>query len=466
MALTAGCGSTVRQRGALSTDEGLSPTTAPAVDGGLGETPDGPAASAAGSPGARASATRTGGTTRAASAAVKGSIELGFITTAVSNAGALGFATGQSFTDRQVFDAVVAEYNARGGMAGRKIVPIFANTDTAATSWDSQFQAACAQFTQDNKVQAVLGYVFVFLDNFEQCLARASVAHFYGGYQPGDGRAQKDFPTLVSTAHPTVDIADLTVFKGAVQSRLLTPATKLGVLIDNCAHGRRAFDASAAYLKAQHIDYELVEMSCASGSGDVTSASATISNAELRFATRGVDVVAAGGVALLVFMAAAESQGYHPTYLTSAGGAALEPNAPSAQLAKLHGFGWLPAVDVNQGHQPGPRSAAQQACLGMLQKHGLTPTGYNDFMIAYTTCDSMALYEQALIRTGGRSAATDVVPAALASMPTFLGAAPYGGRLTSTVSQRGGAAQWREWGWAGDCSCFTYRGSAYPIPSL
>ena len=83
----------------------------------------------------------------------------------------------------------------------------------------------------------------------------------------------------------------------------------------------------APYLKAQHVTYDLVTGSSATGSTDITSASAAVSSAELRFATEGVQLVFAGGIPLLLFIASAQSQGLHPQYVTSAGGAAFEPNA-------------------------------------------------------------------------------------------------------------------------------------------
>jgi substrate-binding family protein len=476
LALTAACGSTVQRRAGSTTDVGLGHLTVAGDNGATVDTNAGDGVDATGGAtanGGAATANGSAATTVSRSAvprtagAVTGPIQVGFLTTAVSNAGAAGLSTGSSFTDREVYDALVAELNASGGLAGRKIVPVYGTTDTASSNWSSQFQAACTNLTQDHKVTAVLGYAFIFLDSFEQCLLKAGVPHLYGGYQPGDIQAQKEFPNVVSIANPTVDIAYITTFTGAMKTGLLTPATKLGVMIDDCAGGVRSFNASAApFLKAHNITYDLVTGSCSTGSSDVTSASAAVSSAELRFASKGVQLVAAGGIPLLLFMAAAQSQGYHPQYVTSAGGAAFEPNAPAPQLANLHGFGWLPAVDVNPAHQPYPVTAAQQRCVSMLQRHGLTPKAYNDFLTAYITCDSLSLYALALTRTNGHTDATAIEQAVVAAMPSFQGASTYAGRLMSNATQRGGPAQYREWGWTPDCSCYTYRGPTYSIPTL
>ena len=486
--LATGCGSTVQVKSTLqSGGSGLGGTEAPAGtaagqsagSGGLsttapgsgGLTTTGGSATGGGGPSSGGTAAPQAGSTggsalQPGAGSLTGPIELGFMTTTVGNAQSLGVNAGQTYSDQQMFDALVKETNAHGGLAGRKILPVYGDTDTASSDWNTQFNAACSKLTQDHKVKAVLGYVFVFLDSFEQCLAKAGVAHLYGGYQPGDVQAQRDFPNVTSTTHPTVDVANLTVLKGALQTGRLSTKSKLGILVDDCAHGLRAFaNSTEPYLKAQHLTYEVVKMDCAAGSGDAGPAATSVKNAQLQFSAHGVDTVFAGGVALLLFMANAESQSYHPQYLTSVGGAALEPNAPSGQLANMHGFGWLPAVDTNQTHQPNAPRPAQQACLKMLRNQGLNPTAYNDFMAAYIACDALNLYARALVRTGGRTDPAQIQQAVLAEMPGFAGAATYDGVLRNGAGQRGGPGRWREYGWTGSCSCFTYRGPTYPIPT-
>lgn len=481
----AACGSTVQVKGQATVGDGVSTipggTTA---QGGLGAVPAagsgqlGPggglaASTTGGTAGGPTGGSTTGGSTGAAvptgrsgaTVASRQPIQIGFIATSVGNAAALGVNAGQSYTDRDGITAIVQEYNAQGGLAGHKIEPVFGDTDTASTNWENEFARACSTFTQDNYVKAVIGYIFVFLPSFENCLAKAKVPHLYGGYQPGDVAAQRAFPTLVSTAHPTVDGFNLAVLEGALASGRLTKRTKLGILLDTCANGDRAYRSSTEpWLKAHGVDYQYVQMDCAQGSGDASSGAATVSNAELRFSQTGVDTVFAFGVALLVFMEDAESQNYHPQYLTGVGGAALEANAPAAQMVNVHGYGWLPSVDVNPGHQPYPQTAAQKACVAKLVKHGLRPTAYNDFMAAYQLCDGLELYARALERTGGSTEATGIVSALESSMPAFLGAGTYGGRFVVGPRQRGGASTYRETGWTDSCSCMTYRGPTRPMP--
>lgn len=482
--LVAGCGSTVQTAQApLSSGAGVGTTNGPAPAGGsnLSVPAGGNAAAVSGTPGfvaggglsssstTGASAT-TGGTSAttgsapAVPAASKGPIQLGFIVTNTSNAGSLGINAGQTYTDKQLYNALVAAMNKSGGINGRKIQPVYGVTDTASANWNSDFQAACAKFTQDNHVAAVLGYIFVFLDSFESCLAKAGVPHLYGGYQPGDVSQQREYPGLVSTTAPTSDVHWQVGLEGAVTSGLLTPKNKLGIIVDTCANDDKAFNRVAVpYLKAHHITYETVVGQCSQGQSDTGSASAQIQNAELQFRSQGVDTVFVEGVPALLFAEDAESQHWYPTYLMTFAGAAFESNVPTDQLKNFHGFGMIPSVDVDPLHQPYAWNASEKRCLDMLKSQGLTPQAYNDYFEAFTTCDSLFLYAAALKADGGQTAVGPVISALSSVIGRTLLSSTYAGSGRYVADQHGGPAVWRQWGWTSSCSCFTYIGQPHPI---
>jgi ABC-type branched-subunit amino acid transport system substrate-binding protein len=401
---------------------------------------------------------------------VAGPIELGFMTTNVGNAQNAGINAGQTFSDKQLYNALIKEYNLSGGVAGRRIVPVYGDTDTAASNWNTQFQAACQKLTDDHKVKAVLGYVFVFLDSFEQCLAKRGVPHLYGGFGPGDVQAQRDFPDIVSVAHPTLDITHKTILAGALATGRLTKSSKLGILYDSCSHGDRAFTRSTEpFLKAHGISYESVSSTCSEGSADASAVVASAQSAQLQFASHGVDVVLIPNqITMLFFMQAAESQAYRPAYINQGGGGALEAQGgavPRAQLRNLHGYGWAPAIDVSPSRQPYAATPPQRACLDKLKRNGLVPTQFADFMLAYVTCDSLDLYARALTVTGGDPDRLTIRSALARVLPELPGRATYGGRLTTSMLQRGGPARYRESGWDDGCSCITYRGPVRAVPT-
>ncbi len=487
--LSAACGSTVQLKSQVQSGDGLTPSQQ--VTDGTGSTSSTGSLGTGGTTGTATGSAPIGGTTgsgttggsgtvvvpgstsgtagsgTSGTAVVPGNhdpIQIGFVTTSVGNADSLGVNVGSSYPDKSMFEALVASYNAQGGIAGHKIKPVYGATDTASNNWANQFAAVCAQFTQDNHVKAVIGYIFVFLPSFENCLTKAHVPHLYGGYQPGDLTDQSQYPTIVATGHPSVDGAGLTPLVGGLRSGLINSKTKMGVLVNSCADGDRAFNRTIEpWLQAHHVVHQSVVLDCAQGATDVSGAASAVSSAELKFAAAGDNLVFSSDVALLVFMEDAQSQGYHPQYLTGVGGAALEANAPAAQMKNLHGFGWMPAVDVNPSHQPYPRSAAQKACISRLTKAGLDPSGYNDFMAAYQACDGIELYIKAI--QAGAGTAQQVADAVQAALPSFQGTGTYQGALRYTGRQHGGPATAREYGWTDSCSCTTYRGGTFPVPT-
>jgi hypothetical protein len=454
--------------GAALGTSGTSTTGSPGLPGGTTGGAGSTATSGTGGVPGSTGATSGGVPTASSSGGVRRTdpVTIGFVTTSVGNASQFGINVGSSYPDQSMFEALVASYNSTGGLAGHKIVPVYGKTDTASTNWANQFNEVCAQFTQDKHVQAVIGYVFVFLQSFENCLKNAHVPHLYGGYQPGDLVDQSQYPTVVGTGHPSVDGALLTPLVGALKTGLINAKTKLGVLVNTCADGDRAYARTAEpWLKAHKVAYQTVSLACAQGSGDVSGAASAVSSAELKFAASGVNLVYSSDVALLVFMEDAESQGYRPEYLTNVGGAGLEANAPQAQMQHLHGFGWMPAVDVNPSHQPYPRTPAQTTCVNRLLKAGLKPSGYNDFMAAYQACDGLELYAAAL--RAGASSAEQVASTVASTMGSFAGAGAgtYAGALRYLGKQHGGPAQYRAYAWTDSCKCMTYRGPTYPVPT-
>jgi hypothetical protein len=239
----------------------------------------------------------------------------------------------------------------------------------------------------------------------------------------------------------------------------------MGVLLNSCANGDRALEHTAVpWLKAHRVNYQTYVLNCTQGAGDVSGLAAAVSSAELRFAQSGVNLVFAPGIELLLFMANAESQHYEPEYLGATGGAVIGANAPANQMKHFHGFGWQPAVDVDLRHQPYSPTAAQRACIAKLVRQGLQPAAYNDFQVAYAACDGIELYAKALAATGSTEARA-VVNGVLAAVPSFVGAATYGGAGQAASHQRGGPARYREYGWTDACSCLTYRGGVFPIPN-
>jgi ABC-type branched-subunit amino acid transport system substrate-binding protein len=479
-ALVAGCGSTVQLRNGAPIAAGGS---ASQLDGAAGNElsgqPGADAGATTGAAGTAASASsksatgpRTAGsagtaTAAAAARAQNAPLEVGFLNTKTGNASAYGLNTGETYTPRQTFEALVKAINDRGGIAGHKLVAVVADTDTASSSWDVDFAAACQTFTQDHHVAAVLGYAFGFFEAFENCLAKAGVPHLSGAYTLGDITTAEQYPLLVGTSHVTADRRYVVQLKGAVDIGLLTKSSKVGLLLDDCPFDVRADKRSTQpYIRSAGINVVATStMSCAAGATDVSAVLSQIQGAVLSFRSKGVDMVVAEGIPVIIFSASAESQGWRPTYLltSTTGGAAIEANVPASQAANMHGSGWFPPADVDGANQPAA-TPGQQRCLAMLKAERIVPSQYNDFVSAYTSCDALFLYEAALTGTKG-DARGPVVAAAIAALGSRYGSvSTYSGRTGFSSTHRDAPAQYRPWAWVSSCSCFRYTGQAAPLP--
>lgn len=473
--LAAACASTSQDRTTSETVTPADDLTAQASSGPSSGSPSSsgrPAAVGApsvGGPGASAAPAATAPRSGAAAIAPQsGPIEIGFLNTQVGNAAAAGLNTGETYTPEEVFRALAGAMNDRGGLAGRKIVPVVADTDTATARWETDYQAACATFTEDHDVTAVLGYSFAMIDSFESCLTKAGITHLNGGYAVGDEKTLDDHPSMFATTNPTVDRRYYVQLDGAVKGGFLKRTNRLGLVLDDCPEDWRAYNRTVVpYVKRAGLNVVAkTVVSCPDGAADASAVVQQLNNAVLQFRSRDVDRVFIEGIPFLFFANTAEGQGWAPGYLlTSAtGGAALEANpVPERQLQNIYASGWLPHMDVSRTKQPAT-TAPQQRCLSLLKSKGVIPQQYNDFHSAYTTCDAVFLYERALTATRGNATAALVSKAIEALGTGYAGVTAHGTKTGFGPDDHDAVTTYRPWRWQRDCDCFLYIGGPRPLP--
>jgi hypothetical protein len=250
-------------------------------------------------------------------------IQIGIVRTNVSNAAAFGASLGNTVSETDVDNAVVAGLNAGGGVDGHPIVPVYADTDTGSTSWDANFAAACASFTQDHHVQAVLGYVFNFDPSFESCLAKRNIAHLSTSFNIPDVSTLRHLPLLVALSTPRIERRSREKIDGGLATGVITKASRLGFLLDSCPGTEEAWNqVTKPYILSKGLTIASVQqLGCARGEGDAASEAGQAGNAVLQYRTARVDRLmfdaVSEGPALFVLANAAESQGWHPMYIVS-----------------------------------------------------------------------------------------------------------------------------------------------------
>ena len=484
--LLAGCGSTVspsirRAAAARGSGSGLGgPTDSQSLDSsgsgdaavsGGGAVGPGNGSGSSGGRTVTTSANRAGtGAGSGATASATGPIEVGIVRTGTSNAAAFGASLGNSVSESDVDDALVAAVNDQGGLGGHKIVPVYADTDTGSSSWDADFEAACAKFTQDHKVASVLGYVFNHDPAFEGCLAKRSVPHLNTGFNIPDAGELKNYPLLMALSTPRIERRSREKVDGGLATGVLTKASKIGVVLDQCPGTERAWnDVTKPYIQSKGLTIASVfAVGCAHGAGDAAAIAGQAGNLVLQFRTAGVDRVMADAVSegpgVLVLASAAEAQNWHPWYVVSslANAAVLGGQIPPDQAANIKGYGWMPAEDVNPPQWPST-NATQQRCINLLKSKGITLKAATDYLYAFNLCDSFFIYDLALKATHGNTSGPAVVAAVEALGTSYLSALNLEGKDTFSHSQHDAPSLARFFAWDTGCSCFTYRSYTFPI---
>jgi hypothetical protein len=375
-------------------------------------------------------------------------------------ASALGGDGDASFSIAQAQKELVAALNEGGGLAGRRIRLIQFVLDPASDSYERDLQAACEQFTTDNKVAAVLSSVSITFPNFEECLAKAGVPHIESLYGGTDEASLARWPGLVlpgTLSNERRSTALLTALKAAGS---LTSGNKLGVLVENCpdqvAGHRRGFQPAA---KGLGLTVAVTfSFNCIRGFNDIAGVSSQLQNAILQFRQEDVDrvlwVTSWESTLMLVFAQAAESQGYRPGYGVSSGGAPtfLAENLPEGQRAGLRFAGWLPFLDTVQGRRV-PEGFAR--CKSLAVKRRLNPQTAVEEAYLSAVCDSLFLYEKALSATRGDSSPSKVLAALPSVTSTYASPNVLDGRIDMR-SRRDGVVALAAGAYDGACRCTRY----------
>jgi hypothetical protein len=382
---------------------------------------------------------------------------------------AAGVNNGSTFTGRSAFEGLVKAYNARGGFAGRRIQPVFFELRYTSSSYAADLQAACGQFTQDERVAVVISLTSLYFEGFAQCLAKAQTPQIAGDYALGDATALGRTPAFYAPSTLTTDDRMRAMLERLTASGRLTASDKLGVVLEGCPFNARTHDRTVVPT-AKRLGLTIADTFTAqcfesfNGLGNIAS---EMQNAVLRFRSKDVTKVlfVSGSIEanyLLLFATAAESQGYRPGYALTSGAVAAvqESNTPKAQLANAAGVGWLPSLDTARSTPP---QAAGKRCLQDFQSAGVTPQGPADRYFALSTCSTFALYDAVLRKSRG-AADPRSVGSGLASLGTsFSGPAVLGERTDFRGGRRTGPAQARVFAWSAACECFDYVGQPFPL---
>jgi hypothetical protein len=396
-------------------------------------------------------------------------IVLGYTTSRDANqtVKGLGFDVGTGNTEAQVA-AIVRDLNARGGIAGRRIELVVHDFSLAnyASDPETETQKACATFTEDRQVFAVLNTIGLGMASLAACLAKHDIPYVDNRFSLTRDPVFGKYPRILyKPSSMNVDTYVPLFIKGLLRQRYFAgwdtvrgdpgvAPVKVGLMHFDTPEWNYYANAIKRELAAAGYPVEK-EVTYALGLDNVVPAS---SSAVLTFREAGITHVFNANIA---FIQAAESQQYRPRYSISEEIApqALTEIAPARQLHGSLGVGYNPFADVEPGSDPQSMNRpAPQACLQVMRKAGQDTSSGTVLQMMMSECDLFNFLWRAL-RAGG-AIGTDAVAA---------GANAIGASHQSTITfqvqfdarHHAGAVATRSFAFGDACTCYRYVGPAF-----
>ena len=203
----------------------------------------------------------------------------------------------------KMYDAIIADLNANGGINGRKVVPTYAPIDPRGTA---PAQEACVKLTEDTKVFAVTGF---FLGDATQCYVDQHATPVVGGSQTAERLAAAKAPWYSVEAGDEVAAQAIGAFvkEGAFKKG------KVGVVVGVDAQGQYDTIIGPALAKNK-VDATVGTITA--NQGDAVAAEQQSGVIAERFKSEGVKTVLVLGQSFLQFANALGKTDYRPRLLS------------------------------------------------------------------------------------------------------------------------------------------------------
>jgi ABC-type branched-subunit amino acid transport system substrate-binding protein len=404
---------------------------------------------------------------------------------AAANA-ALGAAGITQGDERANYRILINDINANGGIAGRKIVPVFHGLDATSTqSLDSLFQAACDDLTQDHKVFAAFSGSN---ETFRECVSSRGVLPIdNGGLTLAGADTFRKYADYIEISTINLDRMMTLMLEGVNAQgyfggwspqlgRPVAGRAKVGVVLWDLPAFRNAAD-KVLVPGLRNLGYapangDVIRIPYPTRNTDLGASTAAVSSAVLKLNSSGVShvfLLDATGVLTLLFSQEAETQGYKPRYgsNTQNGWQALADagSVPAGQLPGVVGIGWLPSIDVpaTENTDNGPYSSeARRRCMKLMKDNGETYADVNAAAVALGACDSFWFFREVM----------KLAPPPISRANYLLGVHALGGNFQSTgvfatrfdPTHHDGAAAYRHWSYVPRCQCVSYVSGNLPAP--
>lgn len=377
---------------------------------------------------------------------------------------------------RKAYNAMIEEVNKAGGLGGREVVPIYHKYDgDSSETIAQQAQAACARFTQDNKVYAIFAF-----DNgagvIQECTEKAGAVNL----APNTGSLPETFrkyPHYIEISGMNLLRVGPVTVAGLKREGYFNRGLKLGMVTWDDTNYRRALEEGyipALAKQGVELATDPAYISPPQTYQDLGAMSADINNAILRFQSQGIThvIIAAGasglcGLACMetVWMRRAESQNYRPRYGLNDNNlptAAYDQGLyPAEQLRDAVAVAWL---DLNKAADEGTRvNQTRERCFALMRRHDVPMENVNQEDAARSACDELSFLQTIINgRLNGVPRVNDQFMAAVNSLGTSFSSASAYGTHFSPVRHDGIAAA-RNIKFLASCDCWRYVTDPYRV---
>lgn len=308
---------------------------------------------------------------------------------------------------------VVDDANRHGGLLGRKIelVPHNYNTAQALSDPASANQAACATWTEDHQVFAVLEPAIV-EETLLACLAKTGTPLIYAGgieYPWHYEQTYAKYPLFFNIGQMVGDRYDRIAIRRLVERGFFTPwdnmsgrpgtasaPVKVGILTTDDHDGRLALESQKRQLARHGITPARV-IACPRAIQDKVACQ---QGAVLRLRQDGVTHIFGAGYP---FMINAENQRYRPRYFITTSPRLYAQNAPAGQLVGAMGENWIPVMDVEPSEYPGDPTPATRYCKELMKDAGQLATDSTTLWTQLLNCDIVFFLKAAVEAAGALS---------------------------------------------------------------
>jgi hypothetical protein len=394
------------------------------------------------------------------------SVGITYIDNSQSTAAA-GASDPRTVNARNVTEALVKALNARGGVQGRRLVPVYYQFNGQSADYSTQAAEACARFTEDNHVALVIDNSFGSTGGFRECLQKKGVPSL-ATQSEGDRQSSREASLHANPSGMVLERQYGAVLEQLVATTYVGKGNQLGVVIEDCPDVNRAWDRTLGPL-VKRLGLKpptLQRLQCAVGFSSLGNAGSAMSAAVLAFRQAGVDRVMFVShfedVLLLLFGTTAESQAYHPGFMLSSGAQPhyLRTQLPDGQWAQFHGVGGSPYTDTDDAKPAG----ADPRCLQLVRSAGLQPANHDDIETVLFICAPYLLLDVVLARTAGASDAPSLLAAVSGLGTAFVSPGRVGGLTRFGPGRLDGGDAVRVFAFVPACGCLRYTASAVQAP--